>query len=184
MLFVERGGRVSPAEFARHLGHELAALSHRHPRRALSAAEAGAVAGWRGRQEMRALDGTAELLGEPGDPWSLVHVETPEGLSPSGLNRTLTLVSVDDLDEVPALVSPHRAFLQTAAVAVAPGRLLALSERLAEAGVTRITAFGRMSAPEAGWHHDGRFSLLDLVTVTEIEAGAEAAAEGLAPYAD
>jgi hypothetical protein len=51
-------------------------------------------------------------------------------------------------------------------------------------GVTRIAAFGNMTSPEAGWHHDGRFSLLDLVTITEIEQGAEAAAEGFAPYAD
>jgi hypothetical protein len=41
-----------------------------------------------------------------------------------------------------------------------------------------------MTAPEAGWHHDGRFSLLDLVTFTEIEQSAEAAAEGFAPYVD
>ncbi len=41
-----------------------------------------------------------------------------------------------------------------------------------------------MTAPEAGWHHDGRFSLLDLVTMTEIEAGAEAAADDFAPYAE
>ncbi|CAM5198922.1 Acyl-CoA reductase OS=Bosea thiooxidans OX=53254 GN=ARD30_15295 PE=3 SV=1 [Bosea thiooxidans] len=41
-----------------------------------------------------------------------------------------------------------------------------------------------MTAPEAGWHHDGRFSLLDLVTLTEIEQSAEAAAEGFAPYVD
>ena len=26
-----------------------------------------------------------------------------------------------------------------------------------------------MTAPEAGWHHDGRFNLLDLVEITEID---------------
>ena len=89
-----------------------------------------------------------------------------------------------DLAEVPALVAPRRAYLQTAGIAAAPVRLLHLADDLAAAGVTRIVAIGRMTAPEAGWHHDGRFSLLDLVTVTEIEASAEAAAEGFAPYAD
>ena len=48
----------------------------------------------------------------------------------------------------------------------------------------RIAPLGRMTAPEAGWHRDGRFSLLDLVTLTEIEQSAEAAAEGFAPYVD
>jgi len=55
---------------------------------------------------------------------------------------------------------------------------------LGEAGVTRIAALGDMTAPEAGWHHDGRFNLSDLVQITEIDARAEAAADRLAPYAD
>ena len=37
-----------------------------------------------------------------------------------------------------------------------------------------------MSMPEAGWHHDGRFNLLDLVRMTEIEQSAELAAQSLA----
>jgi len=184
MLFVERGGRVSPAEFARHVAQELAAIAHRHSRRELAAAESAAVAGWRGAQEMQAMGGTAELLGDPADPWSIVHVEKPEDLSPTGLNRTLKLVAVENLDEVPALVAPYRSFLQTAGIAASPARLFQLSERLGEIGVTRIAPLGRMTAPEAGWHHDGRFSLLDLVTMTEIEQSAEAASEGFAPYVD
>ncbi|TNC16064.1 acyl-CoA reductase [Methylobacterium terricola] len=184
MLFVERGGATAPDEFARHLAHALAALASRHPRRRLDQAESSAIAAWRSGHEMRALDGCASLLGDPADPWSVVLLDRPATLSPSGLNRSLAVVAVDDLAEVPALVAPHRAYLQTAGIAAAPARLVALADDLAAVGVTRISAIGRMTAPEAGWHHDGRFSLLDLVTVTEIEAGAEAAAEGFAPYAD
>ncbi|CAM5198931.1 hypothetical protein BTHI11S_06330 [Bosea thiooxidans] len=62
------------------------------------------------------MEGAAELLGEPSDSWSVVHVETPEALSPTGLNRTLKLVALDSLDDVPALVAPQRSFLQTAGV--------------------------------------------------------------------
>ncbi|MCF4129330.1 acyl-CoA reductase [Methylobacterium sp. SyP6R] len=184
MLFVERGGATAPDEFARHLAHELAALASRHPRRRLDPGEAAALAAWRNAHEMRALDGSATLLGDPADPWSVVLLDDAVGLSPSGLNRSVAVVAVDDLAEVPARVAPHRAYLQTAGIAAAPARLMALADDLAGAGVTRISAIGRMTAPEAGWHHDGRFSLLDLVTMTEIEAGAEAAAEGFAPYAD
>ena len=184
MLFVERGGAVAPDEFARHLAHELAALASRHPRRRLDPGEAASIAAWRSAHEMRALDGGATLLGDPADPWSVVLLDDAVALSPSGLNRSVAVVAVDDLAEVPALVAPHRAYLQTAGIAAAPARLMAFADDLAMVGVTRISAIGRMTAPEAGWHHDGRFSLLDLVTMTEIEAGAEAAAEGFAPYAD
>ncbi len=41
-----------------------------------------------------------------------------------------------------------------------------------------------MTSPEAGWHHDGRFNLLDLVILTEIEHSAEAAADDFAAYVD
>ena len=69
-------------------------------------------------------------------------------------------------------------------VAVAPEQLFQLSELLGAAGVTRISAIGSMTAPEAGWHHDGRFNLLDLVRIVEIEQSAEIAADRIAPYAE
>lgn len=184
LVFVERGGGVAPADFARHVAYELAAMAHRHPRRALSDAETASVAVWRGAHEMRSLSDEVALFGEADAPWSVAHVEMAEALSPTGLNRTIKLVSVDSLDEVGPLVAPHRLLLQTAGVAASPERLFAIADTLAAAGVTRVAPFGRMTAPEAGWHHDGRFSLLDLVTLTEIDQGAEIAAEGFAPYVD
>ncbi|NBW80094.1 MAG: acyl-CoA reductase, partial [Betaproteobacteria bacterium] len=59
-----------------------------------------------------------------------------------------------------------------------------LAEPLALAGVTRLCALGSMTSPEPGWHHDGRFSLLDLVRMVDLEASAESAAESYASYRD
>lgn len=184
MLFVERGGKVSPDEFAAYIAHELCALQRKHPRSALDRDEINSLAAWRNGEEMRALAGDRTLYGDPGDSWSVVSVAQAEALAPSALGRTLKVVSVDSLDEMIGLVAAQRHFLQTAAVAAAPEALFRLSGLLGKVGVTRVTAFGNMTSPEAGWHHDGRFSLLDLVTFTEIEHAAEAAAEGYAPYAD
>ena len=91
--------------------------------------------------------------------------------------------AVDHLDDVVPLVAPHARFLQTAGVAAEPQELFRLGEALGRAGVTRICALGAMTAPEAGWHHDGRFNLADLVRMVEIEQSAERAADRLAPYA-
>ena len=91
---------------------------------------------------------------------------------------------MDALDDALPVVAAQRLFLQTAGVAAAPAELFRLAGLLGAAGVTRISAIGSMGAPEAGWHHDGRFNLLDLVRITEIEQSAEWAAEPLAPYAD
>jgi hypothetical protein len=184
MLFVERGGKVSPDEFAAYIAHELCALQRKHPRSALDRDEINSLAAWRNGEEMRALAGDRTLYGDPGDSWSVVSVAQAEALAPSALGRTLKVVSVDSLDEMIGLVAAQRHFLQTAAVAAAPEELFRLSGLLGKIGVTRVTAFGKMTSPEAGWHHDGRFSLLDLVTITEIEQGTEAAAESYAPYAE
>ena len=91
---------------------------------------------------------------------------------------------MDALADVPAIVAPFRALLQTVGIAAPPKELYALAAALGEVGVTRVAALGDMTAPEAGWHHDGRFNLLDLVEITEIDGRAEAASDRLAPYVD
>ena len=185
LFFVERGGRVDPREFARLMANELSNFEKKYPRRALSPAEAGTVARWRQSAEMKSFLGNDnEILGDAAGAWSVAYEDVPTDLVPSGLNRTVKIVAVDRLDEITDLVSPYRDVLQTVGIAATPEELYALSDVLGVAGVTRICALGHMTAPEAGWHHDGRFNLLDLVTMTEIERSSEIAADDLAPYRD
>jgi hypothetical protein len=124
------------------------------------------------------------MMGDTDGAWSVAYVEDAEDLAPSGLNRTIKIVAVDTLDDIASRIAPYKAFLQTVGIAAPPEELYRLADLLGQVGVTRISALGQMTAPEAGWHHDGRFNLLDLVTLTEIEHSAEAAADGLAPYED
>ena len=186
VFYVERGGQVSPREFAQHLASELANLQHRFPRRALALEDAAAVAGWRQAGELQSLSATrgVELIGSDDTAWGVAYADQPQSLAPTALNRSIQVVAVDRLDDVVAQVEAHRPFLQTAGLEVAPRELFRLAELLGAAGVTRITAIGSMTSPEAGWHHDGRFNLLDLVRIVEIEQSAELAADRLAPYAD
>ncbi len=185
VFYVERGGKVSPRLFAQSLGSELAKLQHRFPRRALGVEDARAVAGWRQTRELQSLATDSDgVIGDDGAAWAVAYADTVQALSPTSMNRSIQVVAVDALDQVIAHIEPHRRFLQTAGLAVAPDELFALSQRLGAAGVTRICAIGSMTSPEAAWHHDGRFSLLDLVRIVEIEQSAERAADQLARYAD
>lgn len=185
MLFAERGGGVSPHDFARHLSAALASLETRHPRRALSLGEATGLSQWRDAQEMAALGQAGRaVIADPSGRWCVAYADGPEPLRPAALNRSVTVVAVEDLAEVAALVTPYRALLQTAGIAAAPARLHALADALCQAGVTRIAALGAMTVPEPGWHNDGRFNLLDLLTFTEIDPAAEELAEAYAPHAD
>ena len=183
-FYVQRGGRMDPRTFAQHLAAELAGLQHRFPRRALALEEAAAVAGWRQSQELQALsDAGCELLGGPDATWAVAYSDTPRSLSPTAGARSLLVCAVDTLGDAVPLVAPHARFLQTAGIACDPRELFALGEALGRAGVTRLCALGAMTSPEAGWHHDGRFNLADLVRMVEIEASAERASDRLAPYA-
>lgn len=183
-FYVERGGPVSPRDFAQYLAAELANLQQRHARRALALEEAAALAGWRQAAELQSLsDSGTELLGDPDAAWSVAYSETPRPFAPTGGGRSIQVNAVERLDDVIPLVAPHARFLQTVGIACEPRELYRLAARLGQAGVTRIAALGAMTAPEAGWHHDGRFNLADLVRMVEIEAGAERAADRLASYA-
>ncbi len=183
-FYVERGGKVQARAFAHYLAAELANLQHRHPRRALALEESASVSGWRQGAELRALAAQGhELLGAEDAAWSVAFSEQPQPLAPTAGGRSILVSAVEHLDDVVPLVAPHARFLQTAGIAAEPQELFRLAEALGRVGVTRICALGAMTAPEAGWHHDGRFNLADLVRMVEIEHSAERAADRLAPYA-
>jgi hypothetical protein len=185
VFFVERGGKVSPRDFCRYVAHELESFELKFSRRALTIAEAGDVAAWRHQAEAQGVaQPDHEMIGDDAGAWSVAYVEDEEILAPSGLNRTIKIVAVDALDDVAPRIAPFKAFLQTVGIVAPPEELYRLADQLGQVGVTRISALGQMTAPEAGWHHDGRFNLLDLVTLTEIERSAEAAADGFASYVD
>jgi len=185
LFYVERGGRVAPREFAQYLASELGNLERRFPRRALALEDATAVAGWRQSVELATLAASGSaLIGDAGATWAVAYADSVQPLAPTATHRSIQVVAVDSLDEVVAQIEPHRTFLQTVGLATVPSELYRLADLLGRAGVTRIAAIGAMTSPEAGWHHDGRFNLLDLVRMVEIEQSAERAADRCAPYAD
>lgn len=183
VYYVEAGGQVSPAEFARHLAGELAALQHRFPRRALSLEETTSVAQWRQAFELAILRGEpVQVLGASDAPWALAYSPRARAPQPGALNRTVCLMAVDRLEDALPLLESRRAWLQTVSLAASPETLFRLAPQIAAAGATRICAPGHMTMPEPGWHHDGRFSLLDLLRMVDIETSAESAAEQFAAY--
>ena len=183
MFYVERGAQVSPQEFAQTLCGEMATLAHKYPRTSLSIEEALHIASWRELHEFAMLQSPAvKVLGDKKDAFVVVYSDVPVSLNPSPLNRCVTVVAVDSLLDVMPLLKDQRSYLQTVGLATDPKTLLALGDALAQAGVTRICAIGEMTSPAAGWHHDGRFSLADLVNMVDIEASTEVTANQLTDY--
>lgn len=179
VFYVERGGQVSPQEFAERLAAELQQLDTRFPRPQPGLAQAAQMAQWRSRLEW---DPQVTLIGQPEHGWSVAFHDQPQPLGPGPLHRCVQVVAIEALGDLPQWLAPRRRHLQTAGLAVAPERLQALALQLAECGVTRVCALGDMPLPAAGWHNDGRPSLLDLVNLVDLEASTEALSEGLTGY--
>jgi hypothetical protein len=185
VFYVQKGGNVSPREFARYLAHELENFEQRYPRRTLSIEEGVSLAEWRQKEEMSLFTKQEkEVLGEQNGSWTVVFGGNEGELTPSCLNRVIKVVEVNELIDVLPNIEAYRTYLQTVGIAASPNELFQMAELLGAAGVTRITALGHMTSPEAGWHHDGRFNLLDLVNMVDIEHNAEEYAESLASYVD
>ena len=183
MMYVQKGGRASPRDFANFLAQALASYASTYPLRGLDLNELQARSHWLQEQE---IQGYAQMSREvsSGPGWAVVYSDQAVALQPSALNRTVQVCAIDHLDQVADLAQAQRPFLQSVGVAASPQTLFSLADNLGLAGVTRISALGQMTTPEAGWHHDGRFSLLDLTRWVDMEVSAQTASEPFAPYAD
>ena len=183
MFYVERGAKVSPYEFAEHLRSSIAAVAKKFPRPPLTLEEAASVVQWREKYALSMVQTSAtQVLGDATDAFTVVYSDTPIPLEAGPSNRCVVVVAVDKLTDVIPLLQRQKNYLQTVGLAVAPEELLHLGDALAQAGATRICAIGNMCSPAAGWHHDGRFSLSDLVRLVDIEASTEIESERFTQY--
>ncbi|MDQ1002559.1 hypothetical protein QFZ28_002959 [Neobacillus niacini] len=184
IFYVQNGGNVSPAEFAQYLAQELESYQKRFPRRTLSLEEMTASIHWRNQEEVSSFSNPAKIVfGQTDNHWNVVY-EEGTAFSPTCSNRAVKVIAFDEIEDILPSIEPYRKFLQSAGIAAAPEELFQWAEKLGNVGVTRITALGKMTSPESGWHHDGRFNLIDLVQMVDIEHSAEEYAEYFAAYID
>ncbi|WP_281887384.1 acyl-CoA reductase [Paenibacillus sp. YYML68] len=177
-LFVEEGGAVSPQQCAQLLAAELARYERKRPRAALTDEESMAIHTVRRTYELRSLQQEpVEVYASPGGTeWTVIYHGQP-GFEPSPLNRTIHVVASASLEAAVEYIYAYRPYLQSVGLAVAPGRLEPMASLLGRAGVTRICAIGQMAHTTAGWHHDGRMNLVELIRWVDLERSVELDAE-------
>lgn len=170
LFYVERGGRVTPEEFAQALADALAELQKTLPRGRISPAESTAIQRARDEAEWQAIAGKRVVLhaSPRGTDWTVIYEEDPAFLS-SPLNRTVRVKPLDDLRQLAELLRPWQAYLEAAGITVTSERLAAVAEVLGEAGVSRICPVGKLQEPYLDWHHGGRLCLRELVRWVSVE---------------
>ncbi|SEC42778.1 acyl-CoA reductase [Paenibacillus sp. GP183] len=178
-VFVEEGGSLSPQQFAQNLAAEMDRMQLRKPRADLTDAEAWAIQNERNRYTFE-HDDVFVYESKQNTAWTVIY-HTKPGFQSSPLNRTVHVYACKQLEEGIPFLSSFRTYLQSCGIAVSPARLLNLAQTLGEAGVSRICPLGAMNQAKPGWHHDGRFNLVDLIRYVDIEKGTEELAEQYDP---
>jgi hypothetical protein len=175
VIWVEEGGEVAPAEFARLLGEALEALESELPSGPLPRETASEVQQLRGIAELKAAGGSEDrVFAGSGGSWTVLFEPDP-AFAASCLGRTVRVKPVPGLEKVPELLRPYRTVLQSAALeGEGPprgegSRREGLSEALARVGVIRVTTFREQPWPPAWWRHDGRGPLEVLVRRVSLE---------------
>ncbi len=164
-IFVE-GDAAAALGFARRLADAMADIAATTPRGPLDAPAAAAIHQARGAAEFR--PGAEVLIDPAGTGWTVIFDPRP-AFAPSCLNRVAHVRPLPRLADLPYLLAPVQPFLQTCGVAGDEAALLAVAEIVAPLGVARVCPLGRMQHPPAGWRHDGRPRLLDLLRWTDVE---------------
>lgn len=158
-VFVQ-GGR--PDEFLDALAAALAREGRAAPPGPASPDEAASVLEERQRALAAELTGAGRLLAARDQGWTIAWNRRPE-LKASPLRRFIHVRPYRDPAHLRALVAPSAAYLQSAGLLVAPAEAGDYAEVLAQAGISRAPALGRMLESETGEPHDGRYPLAELV---------------------
>lgn len=169
LFYVEEGGALRPEEFANLLAQAMEELGKRLPRGRVSPREALAIQQLRGSSEFKEIAGK-EVIVYAGERmgWTVIYEADPTFL-PSCLNRTVRVKPIKDVFQVLDLAAPFGPSLSAVGVAVSSDRLIPLADGLGRLGANRICPIGRMQHPPIGWHHDGRFQILDLLRWVDLE---------------
>jgi len=169
VVWVE-GDATAARRFAEQVAEAMAAVQVVLPRGRVGVEEAAAIREARTTAEFRAIGGEdAAVFEGEGTTWTVIY-DAAADFEASCLNRTIRVKPIAELEEVPALIEPFRGYIQSAALEGVGSRLAGLADRLADAGVTRITGFRQMPWPPPAWHHDGSGPLRELVRWVDLES--------------
>lgn len=151
-VFVERGGAIDPAAFARILAEQMARLAERVPHGPLSGRTVGDI---KSARMLHFLDG--DVLAPASLEWSVLYRDAAERPAPV-YGRTVFVRPLDDLAEAAAFVDRNT---QVVGLALRGPRRVSVAESLAAAGVDRVTEVGQMTEFAVPW--DGIFPLDRLI---------------------
>ena len=170
VIYVESGGPTAPHDFAEQLALALKDREQSEPRGSIANDASAAITGRRMLYETRSLDGdhTKIWQSEGSTAWTVVYEEDPQWQL-SCLNRFIYVKAVGTVSQFLLAAAPVQAHLSTVGLAAQGDRVRELALEFSRFGATRICPLGQMQNPPLTWRHDGRPTLGDLVTWSDLE---------------
>jgi hypothetical protein len=166
ICLVEKGGDISPLQFAEACAREMEFWAKKLPPRSLEMSDAANKYRLRELTLMEASrDEDMRVVAAPEDYAFTVVVQQTPRFEPSPGERFLRIVPVDGLFDLERMIRPlGKKYLQCAAVAAGNAGFTELRRILARWGVTRVVPPGLMGTPSMMWHHDGTACLGKMIT--------------------
>ncbi len=178
-IYVERGGRVSPEDFASALGEALAtevsaaeAGSVGHPGATRDPEAAARVQLYRAQAAFEAAQGErgTRLLGsERATGWTVVAEEGAR-FEPTPAQRTIRVHAVASLEEACEALRPLARYIEAVALEAPGARHAPATETIAALGIPRVAEVGRLQQPSPLAPHGGVGFLAPFVRWTEVDS--------------
>ena len=165
LLFVERGGSISPEEFCAMLAHATERAAVEFPPSAFDARRTASVAAARDAASFRASGAQGTVFSAP-DAAYLIALDQPRDDPPPFLARTLAVFGVDAPADAVHYVARHGIPIEALAVARTHASNAATARVL---GASRIAPFGSLQSPPLGSYHGGRPRIAEFVHWTSDE---------------
>ncbi len=159
MLFVERGGAISPEEFTRMLADAVERANVEFPLGRREAQMSARLAHHRNLGAFRAATGTGAVFANAAAEYTLV-LNPPADEPPQFLPRSLGVMPVDAVAQALSYLHVHRIPLEGFALSSSREDVMQMA---VEAGAVRLTQFGELQHPPLGGDHGGRPRIAEFI---------------------
>ncbi len=158
-LFAERGGRISPFDFAGMLGRAARGAALEFPAAQSDPAVLAARGAARDLAEFRAAAGTGAAFANDAVDYAVLF-DPPRDAPPLFIARTLGVIPVAGPAEALEYLQRHGLELEGFALSEPRPDLVRLAT---DAGAVRLTRFGELQRPPVGGNHGGRPCVVEFV---------------------
>jgi len=159
-IFVEKGGDLSPKEFAENLAIHMEKAASRIPKESADAGTAGNINSIRMLYEF-----TEDLWSSDDTTWTVLFDEKgQDGLVSPTYSRVITVRAINDIYKAAAFANHD---IQTIGLALNPDRKYHFAEIAANNGACRFPDIGRMTHFDSPW--DGMFLINRLTKFISLE---------------